>query len=97
MEEEKRFHGIRSGIGWISRADLTLAEAQDLIERHLHGANQETDYSLEEEGDHLIAEFSDRNQPDSSNTPGNNEFPKDGVWGTVRGEHSDKRKEYPNR
>jgi len=87
---------VRSGIGWISRADLTRTEAENLLERRLHGANQENSYWLEEEGDHLVVSFDDRNQPGSSGYPGNNGFSKDGTWGSLRGYHSDKRKEYSN-
>jgi hypothetical protein len=95
-QEDSHYHGVRSGIGWISRADLTREEAEDLVERRLHGANRESDYWLEEEGDHLVASFVDRNQPSSSAYPGNNLFPKDGTWGSMRGIHSNKRREYPN-
>jgi len=94
---ETQYRGVRAGIGWLTRRDMTRAEAEDLIERRLHGANQEGNYWLEEEGDHLVADFSGRNQPGSSDFPGDNGIPKDGVWRPMRAVHSDKRKEYPNR
>jgi hypothetical protein len=97
MDGETLFHGLRSGEGWITTQDLTYEEADNLIQRHMHGAARDRTYWLDEEGDHLVAAFFDRNQPRSNNYPGNNAFPKDGMWGTMRGEHSDKRKEYPNR
>jgi hypothetical protein len=96
--EATQYRGVRAGNGWLSRYDMTRTEAEELIERRLHGANQERSYWLEEEGDHLVADFFDRNQPRSSSYPGNNGISKDGMWGSMRSSvHSDKRKEYPNR
>lgn len=95
MAEETQYRGIRIGDGWIVRNDVTYREADELIQRRMHG-NRETSYWLEEEGDHLSASFFDRNQPGSGNYPGSNAVTKDGMWRPMRGYHSDKRREYPN-
>ncbi|MDB5106794.1 MAG: hypothetical protein JWP91_4483 [Fibrobacteres bacterium] len=96
MAEETRYHGLRTDQGWLMQGDLTMREADDLLERHLHGANLGSSYWLEVEDDHLLARFDDRDQPGSSAYPGNNSIAKDGVWRPMRGTHSNKRQEYPN-
>lgn len=96
MAEEILFHGIRNGEDWITTDDLTFRQAEELIQSRLRGADQALTYWLEEEGDHLIAAFDNRHQPGSSNYPGDNGVAKDGVWRPMRGNHSDKRREYPN-
>ena len=97
MAEETLFHGLRIGDDWISRRDMTLDQADALIQQRMLGANREHSYWLEADGDHLAATFFERNQPGSRDYPGTNGFAKDGIWGTLRGAHSGKRKEYPNR
>lgn len=97
MAGEILFHGMRSGQGWITTGDLTYTQADELIQSHIRGASKERTYWLEEEGDHLVAIFYDRHQPRSNGYPGDNAMPKDGIWGSMRGERSDKRKEFPNR
>jgi hypothetical protein len=98
MEEIKQYRGLRIGDTWIVETNLTFDEADELIQRRMHGGNREENYWLEEEGDHLVASLYDRNEPVSGGYPGNNGFPKDQVWGSMRGTgaHSGKRKEYPN-
>ena len=80
MAEETQYQGIRSGDGWIVKGTVTYREADEMIERHMHGGNREAIYWLEAEGDPLAAFFFDRNQPRSGNYPGNNAVAKDGMW-----------------
>jgi hypothetical protein len=96
MAEEKTYQGIRAEDTWLSKESLTMPQAEELILSHLRGANLDKSYTLEEEGDHLVMTYSDSDEPVSGNYPGNNAFPKDGAWGSMGGQHSNKRKEYPN-
>lgn len=54
MAEEKVFNGVRSGDTWLAKGPITLPQAEDLIEKHLRGANKDSSWDLEEEGDHLV-------------------------------------------
>src|SRR3954462_4955401 len=96
MAEETIFQGIRLGDGWLSQAPITMEEARAMIESHMRGANLNRSYWLEEEGDHLAADFFERQQPRSQGFPGGDDFPKDETWRHMARPHSDKRREYPN-
>jgi hypothetical protein len=67
MAEEIQFHGIRNGEDWITTQPLTFQQAEELIQSRLRGADKALTYWLEEEGDHLIAGFDDRDQPMQGN------------------------------
>lgn len=96
MAEEKNYSGIRMGDTWLTRESLTFGQAEELLQSRLRGANLDKLYWLEEEEDHLVADFRDADQPVSSGSPGNNRFDKDGIWGSMPGTRSNKRTEYPN-
>lgn len=74
MREEKKYQGIRAGDAWIAGGPITRTEAEDLIEDHMNGASVEINFWLEEEGDHLVASFLDRDPPVSDRYPG--KYPK---------------------
>ncbi len=96
MADEKVYQGLRAGDTWLAKGPITYPQAEELILGHLRGANLDTAYSLDEEGDHLAIEFGDKDEPGSASYPGSNAFPKDQVWGSVGKTRSDKRTEYPN-
>lgn len=95
MAEEKVYQGLRSGDAWLAKGPITYEQAEELILKHLRGANLDTAYSLDEEGDHLAMSFEDKDEPASEHYPGSNDFPKDQVWGSVGKTRSDKRTEFP--
>ncbi len=95
MAEEKVYQGVRAEDTWLAKGPITMPEAEELILSHLRGANLDKTYYIEEEGDHLVMSFSDKDQPDSSASPGNNHFTKDATWGSVGNTRSNKRTEYP--
>ena len=95
MAEEKLYQGMRSEDTWLAKGPITMPEAEELIMKHLRGANLDKSYWIEEEGDHLAVSMSDKDQPESSGYPGSNDFPKDQTWGSVGKARSDKRTEYP--
>lgn len=93
--EEKVYQGVRSGDAWLAKGPITYPQAEDLIQKHLHGANMDLVYSIEEEGDHLAMIFEDNDQPGSNGFPGSNSFEKGQTWGSVGKARSDKRTEFP--
>jgi hypothetical protein len=95
MADEKVYQGVRTGDTWLAKGPITFPEAEELILKHLRGANLDTAYFLDEEGDHLSMSFGDQDEPGSAGYPGSNDFPKDQVWGSVGKIRSDKRTEYP--
>src|SRR4051812_10798208 len=95
MPEEKKYQGIRAGDAWIAGGPITMTEAEELIQAHMQGASLAVNFWLEEENDHLVASFLDRDAPLSDQSPGNNGFPKDGTWRAVGRIRSNKRREYP--
>lgn len=95
MAGEKTYSGIRMGDTWLTKDSLTFGEAEEFLQGRLRGANLDQLYWLEEEEDHLLADFRDKDQPISSGSPGSDRFDKDGTWGSVGGTRSDKRTEYP--
>lgn len=96
MADQKVYQGVRAGDTWLAKGPITYPQAEELILGHLRGANRDTTYTLEEEGDHLAMTFGDRDEPGSADSPGSNDFPKDQVWGTIGKTRSRKRTEYPN-
>lgn len=54
MAEEKVFNGVRSGDTWLAKGPISRPQAEELIEKHLHGASLGSAWDLEEEGDHLV-------------------------------------------
>jgi hypothetical protein len=96
MAEEKVYQGVRAEDTWLAKGPITMPEAEELILKHLRGANLDKTYYLEEEGDHLMMTYSDSDQPVSGGYPGNNDFAKNDTWGSVGKARSDKRKEFPN-
>lgn len=96
LADERVYQGVRAEDTWLAKGPITMPEAEELIQSHLRGANLDKTYYIEEEGDHLVMSFSDRDQPESGSSPGNNNFSKDDTWGSVGGTRSNKRSEYPN-
>jgi hypothetical protein len=92
MSEEKKYQGIRAGDAWIAGGPITMTEAEALIEDHMKGASVDVNFWLEEEADHLVASFLDRDEPVSASSPGNNKFTKDQTWRPVRDIRSNKRR-----
>jgi hypothetical protein len=95
MAEEKVFNGVRSGDTWLAKGPITRPQAEEFIDKHLRGAGKDSNWDLEEEGDHLVMILSDRDEPQSNGYPGSNGFAKDQTWGSVGKARSGKRTEYP--
>jgi hypothetical protein len=94
MSEEKTYQGIRAGDAWIAGGPITMSEAEDLIEEHMKGASVEINFWLEEEADHLVASFLDRDQSARENPPRGRNITRDETWSPVKtGSH--KRREFP--
>ena len=79
-------------LGW-PRGLSPIPKPKTCIQKHLHGANLDIVYSIEEEGDHLAMIFEDNDQPGSNGYPGTNSFDKGQTWGSVgkiRSEQADR-------